>query len=75
MRCFFMRAGHIQTVEEMPGLSDEEAVAKARQMFDERKESLWYDGFEVWELARMVIQFPAPEATPEAEIIPFPKSA
>jgi hypothetical protein len=30
MRCFFMRSGHIAGVEELPGLSDEEAVAKAR---------------------------------------------
>jgi hypothetical protein len=72
MRCFFMRGGHIQAVEELPGLSDEEAVEKARQMFDERKAARNYDGFEVWFLDRMVIQCPPVQAKFEADVIPFP---
>jgi hypothetical protein len=56
MRCYFMRAGHIAGVEEMPGLSDEEAVAKSREMFEARKPE--FDGFEVWERDRMVLQEP-----------------
>jgi hypothetical protein len=72
MRCFFMRAGHIEAVEEMAGLSDAEAIEKARRMFEERKAARGYDGFEVWELARMVIQLPPVEAKPKAKIIQFP---
>jgi hypothetical protein len=74
MRCYFMRAGHIAGVEEMPGLSDEQAVEKARSLFLDQKDKLKYDGFEVWELARVVHQFPptTPQRLPEAEIVPFP---
>jgi hypothetical protein len=36
MRCFFGRAG-IAAAEEMPGLLDEEAVAKSGQTFENRK--------------------------------------
>jgi hypothetical protein len=44
-------------VEELPDLSDEEAVEKSRQMFNERKDEHRYDGFEVWDLSRMLIQY------------------
>ena len=67
MRCFFTRDGHIQAVEELPDLSDQEAVAKSHQIFEERKDAQWYNGFEVWDLARMVIQYPP---RTEAEVIP-----
>jgi hypothetical protein len=71
MRCFFMRAGHNAAAEELPELSAEEAVAKSRQMFEERKTEFRYDGFEVWQLSRMVMQYPPFEATPEAGAIPI----
>jgi hypothetical protein len=73
MRCFFMRSGHIGGVEELPGLSDEEAVEKSRSLFAERKDKFQFDGFEVWERARVVFQHPptTPQPLPEAEIIPI----
>jgi hypothetical protein len=37
MRCYFMRAGHIARVEELSGLSDEEATTKAHALFSERE--------------------------------------
>jgi hypothetical protein len=64
VRCYFMKAGHIVGVEELPGLSDQEAVEKAHLLFAQRKDPL--DGFEVWERARVVLQYPPPE--PETEI-------
>jgi hypothetical protein len=38
MRCYFMRGGHIEAVEELGRLSDGEAIAKAHALFssDER---------------------------------------
>jgi len=45
-------------VEELPGLSDAEAVKKAQALFDERKTQFSYEGFEVWERARMIAQYP-----------------
>jgi hypothetical protein len=71
MRCFFMRSGHIAGVEELPGLSDEEAVEKGRQLFDARKVEFSYDGFEVWKLAQVLIQYPPAELKPPAQVIPF----
>jgi hypothetical protein len=52
MRCFFIRDGRIVSVEELLGLTDIEAVQKARSLFAERSEPV--DGYEVWDLARMV---------------------
>ena len=62
MRCFFMRSGHIVSVEAMPGLSDDETIKQAWAVFVERQAGSNYDGFEVWDLARMVFQYPAPRA-------------
>jgi hypothetical protein len=56
MRCYFLRAGRIEAVEELPGLSDDEAVAKAHALFSERKRE--FEGFEVWNRARVIIRHP-----------------
>lgn len=56
MRCFFLRRGHIAGVELLPGLGDAEAVEKCRQMYEAKKDEANYEGFEVWDQARMVIQ-------------------
>jgi hypothetical protein len=58
MRRFLMNDGHIAAVEPeaLQGLSDEEALARARMLFEARKDK--FDGFEVWEGARVVIQEP-----------------
>jgi hypothetical protein len=36
MRCYFIKGGHIASVEELLGLSDEEARYKSHQLFLER---------------------------------------
>lgn len=60
MRCYFMRKGHIAGVEILPeGLSDAEAVERAKQVFAERQEqNVRYDGFEVWDRARHIYRWP-----------------
>jgi hypothetical protein len=60
MRCFLMRSGHIAAVEELPGMTDQEAVEKCRAIFEARKSITGFNGFEVWDRARMVIQEPPP---------------
>jgi hypothetical protein len=61
MRCYFMRKGHIASVEAIPGLSDEETVKRAWELFTEKLKARYsYDGFEVWDLARVVFQHPKP---------------
>jgi hypothetical protein len=44
----------------MTGLSDQDAIAKAHLLFLER--GAGFDGFEVWDRARMVIRHPCPSA-------------
>jgi len=60
MRCYFMKGGHIVAVQLLEGLSDEEACAKARELFDGRQDDS-IDGFEVWDRTRMVTQHPPPD--------------
>jgi hypothetical protein len=59
MRRYFMRGGHIASVEELPGLTDDEALAKAHALFSERKEL--FQGFELWDRTRFLIQHPKPQ--------------
>ena len=49
-----MRGGRIVGV--LTGLADEDAIAKARRLFNERKQDI--DGFELWDRARCVVRFP-----------------
>jgi hypothetical protein len=66
LRCFFLKQGHIAAVEILPGLSQEQAVDKSRELFAARKDQGQYEGFEVWEEARMVIQYPPPPTQSDA---------
>jgi hypothetical protein len=51
--CYFLRDGHIAGVEMLPlGLSDEDAITRAHTLSSKRKGP--FDGFEVWERARLV---------------------
>jgi hypothetical protein len=62
VRCYFMRDGHIASVEAIPGFTDEETVRRAHLLFEERRKASAYDGFEVWDLARVVLQYPVTAA-------------
>jgi hypothetical protein len=59
MRCYFTRNGHITSVEELPGLTEDEATIKAHKLYLERRNL--YDGFEVWDRSRFLIKHPAAE--------------
>jgi hypothetical protein len=71
MGCYFMRGGHIFDVELLPGLTDEQAIEKGHELFKARKDKL--DGFEIWDLTRVVIQHPPPEAKPTEVISTYSK--
>jgi hypothetical protein len=71
MRCYFMRAGHIEAVEELPGLVDEEAIAKAHALFSERRHS--FGGFELWDRTRVLIRHPEPAAANSPGVWPLQK--
>ncbi len=68
MRCYFLSGGHIVSVEELTGLSDEAAVAKAHELYAERK--ALYEGFEVWERTRVVFRHPDPVTNAAPNVIP-----
>ena len=69
MRCYFMRGGRIEAVEELAGLSDEEAVAKAHALFSERKHS--FEGFELWNRTRVILRHPEPAASNNVAVWPL----
>ncbi len=54
MRCYFLIDGHIAGIEMMTGLSDRDAVTKARLLFSERM--IPFDGYEVWDQTRFVFR-------------------
>ena len=56
MRCYFLRGGHIVAVEELTGLSDEDAIAKAQVLVSESE--IPVGAFEVWDLTRVIITHP-----------------
>ena len=56
MRCYFLTGGHIVSVEELAGLSDKEAVARAQVLFLECE--IPAGAFEVWDQTRVIIRHP-----------------
>jgi hypothetical protein len=58
MCCYLMQGGHIASVEALPGLSDEEAIQKSHEIFLQAKDR--FDGFELWDRARVVVRWPDP---------------
>ena len=65
MQCYFMRDGHIEAVEELPGVSEEEAITKAHVLFSERKQH--FEGFELWDRARESL-FGIPRPPPQTAL-------
>ena len=64
MRCYFLRDGHIAGVEMLPlGLSDKDAIAGAHALSSKRKGP--FEGFEVWDDARMIFSYADPAKKPE----------
>ncbi len=69
MRCYFMRNGRIEAVEELPGLSDEQALAKAHALFSERKHE--FEGFELWNRTHLIVRHPEPAASNNVAVWPL----
>jgi hypothetical protein len=69
MRCYFMRGGRIEAVEELPGFSDEQAIAKAHVLFSERKHK--FEGFELWNRTRVIVRHPEPAASNSVAVWPL----
>ena len=65
MWCYFLHDWHVAGVEVLPpGLSDEDAVARAQIRSSKRRGP--FDGYELWDGARLVMRHPDPyDETPE----------
>jgi hypothetical protein len=54
-----MQNGHIAAIEILPpGLSDEDAIERAKALFRERWKQARYDGLEVWDETRNIYRGP-----------------
>jgi len=62
MRCYLYRGGHIAGVEVLAAESDDALIRQARAIFEKRGKE--FDGFEVWDHARIVYQYPEPPHQP-----------
>jgi len=66
MRCYFLRGGRIAGVDVFPaGLSDEDAIARARTLASKRRGP--FDSFELWEGARFVFRDISSAERPQAD--------
>jgi hypothetical protein len=66
MWCFSIKDDHIAAVRDLNGLSDQEAIEKAKLLFEKRPEG--YDTFEVWDGKRMVYQQAQLNPTSETKV-------
>jgi hypothetical protein len=58
MRCYFIKGGDVDGVEELLVVTQSEAIELARTLFEKRKWEL--EGFEVWDDDRLLYEFPDP---------------
>ena len=63
MRCYFMKGGHIAAVEILEGLTEPEAIEKSKSLF--AKTGNKFDGFELWDGARVIMQHNKMPGDPE----------
>ncbi len=63
MRCYFLKDGHIKSVQELPDLTEAEAIEQARLLFSER--SQLFEGFELWDRDRFIIRYSAASQKPD----------
>ncbi len=55
MRCLLFQGDHVVSFEDLPGVSEREAVTQARAILSSAPAHSC-DGFELWELARLVLR-------------------
>ncbi len=58
MRCYFMKAGRIASVELLSATTDKDRIAEARELFTLKDLPRGAEGFEVWDRDRFVYRYP-----------------
>ena len=61
MRCYFMRNGHIASVEILEGVTDDDAAIKLGSASFLKRLREGFEGFEIWERERIVFRYPDDE--------------
>lgn len=61
MRCYFMRNGHIASVEILEDVTDDAAAIKIGGAHFARRRDEGFEGFEIWERERVVFRYPEDE--------------
>lgn len=61
MRCYFMRNGHIASVEILEGVTDDAAAIKLGSASFLKRLREGFEGFEIWERDRIVFRYPDDE--------------
>lgn len=61
MRCYFMRNGHIASVEVLEGVTDDAAAIKLGSASFLKRLREGFEGFEIWERDRIVFRYPEDE--------------
>jgi hypothetical protein len=65
MRCYFLARGHIRAVEILATSSDCEAISQANALLRRHQDK--FDGFEIWDFARLVRPYEREAPTAAAE--------
>lgn len=58
LRCYFMKNGHIASVEFLSATDERERIAEARRIFETAGKKHGAEGFEVWDGPRFVYRYP-----------------
>ncbi|OAI45493.1 hypothetical protein AYO42_00205 [Rhizomicrobium sp. SCGC AG-212-E05] len=58
MRCYFMKDGHIASVEPLTQTTDEFLIVEAREFFELKGKPRGAEGFEVWDGPRFIYRYP-----------------
>ncbi|MBW8708636.1 MAG: hypothetical protein JF627_05125 [Alphaproteobacteria bacterium] len=58
MRCYFLKGGHIATVNYLSATEDKSLIAEARELFETSGKPRGAESFEVWDGPRFVYRYP-----------------
>ena len=58
MRCYLLRKGHIASVQVLDPGSDEDLIKQGKAIFAAAPADSSFDGFEIWNVGRMVYVHP-----------------
>jgi hypothetical protein len=61
MCCYFLKLGHIASVECLEQMSDEGSIAQCHKLFKSNAKPRGAEGFELWDRDRFIYRYPEEE--------------